>query len=554
MVLCGLGARLAWVQVMGGPALAEAAVEQRALTVPLSPTRGRILDRHGAPLSDSRLSYRVAVYPAFLPAESAALDVLAQSLDSSPQRLLSCFGDGQLPVFVASGLGPERAAAVMGLGLTGVAVVADETRYGPGSLARHAVGYVGGAGPGAAGGGWGQDGLERAWDTVLRGMGPHLLALFVDGRGEVMPQLGWRKLFRGTGGSPWTSLPCDIVTTIDSRVQRVVEEVMDARVSRGAVVVMDPHSGDILAVASRPDYDQDGVAAHLDRADGSLLNRALAAYPPGSVFKPLVMAAALESGAVMPDETFTCRGKVAAAGRVLLCHSWAGGGHGEVSLTEAVRVSCNAVFVEIGQRLGQDELAEWAARFGLGRTTGTGLPGEAAGSLPGPEENGPEPEAAFGQGSVLTTPIQIARAYSVIANGGRLVQPRLAREIRSPAGVRAGVGGRTSGGGEAEEGRVISRFTAAEVTAALTAAVADGTGRAAGTVPGVAGKTGTVETGRLSPGGAKLYAGWFAGFWPAGRANSAQMVIVVLVEDSTVGGREAADVFGEIVRRVAEGR
>ncbi|MEW6032178.1 MAG: penicillin-binding transpeptidase domain-containing protein [Bacillota bacterium] len=550
-VLAALGLRLAWVQVAAGAGLAEAAVAQRALAVPLSPSRGSILDRHGVSLSDSRTAYRVAVYPALLASEPARVEVLAGVLGFGATELLVRLGGGTLPVFVARGLDAGAAAAVMALGLPGVAVVADESRYGPGALARHVVGYVSGAHPDAPGGGRGADGLELAWDPFLQGSGPAFLALFVDGRGEPIPELGWRKLHRDGSSSPWATLPCDLVTTLDITVQAVVEEVMDRLVSRGAVVVLDPRTGDILAMASRPDFAPWAVASHLGREDGPLVNRAIAAYPPGSILKPMVLAAALEEGLVRPDETFVCTGAASLGGREFSCHARPAGGHGELSVQEALSVSCNSVFLELAGRLGQDRLAAWSDRFGLGRASGVGLPGESTAALPATAAEGPDPGAGLGLGRVTLTPLQAARAYAVFARGGRAAEPRLAAALVSPVGARAGLGRRTPGDEEAPGGaRIISRFTAAAVTAGLVAAVRDGTGRGAGTVRDVAGKTGTVETGQATPDGRKLYHGWFAGYWPQ---YSPRLVITVLIEDTTVGGREAALVFGEILAGLTGG-
>lgn len=552
LACAGACARLAWLQVGRHRALAEAAVLSRAQTVPLNPSRGRILDREGRPLSAGGVSYRVAVYPVLVAGEDR-MSLLAGALDLSPAQLrdrLAAGGGG--PVFVATGLGAAAAGRVSALGLEGVAVVADEERYGPEALARHAVGYVSAAGEAGGGNaaGPGADGLELAWDAYLGGRGPELLALFVDGRGQPLGELGWRKLHWAGGNSPWTGLPCDLVTTIDAGIQTAVEAALDRTgpdgrpaVPRGAAVVLDPATGDILALASRPNYEQGDVAGSLGRADGALLDRAIAAYPPGSAFKPLLLAAALEEGVTEPGATFHCDGSAPdGPGQGISCTARARGGHGDLTLEEALAVSCNVVFTELGLELGQDRLAEWAGRFGLGTTTGAGLPGENAGSLPPPATVRAEPQAAFGQGSLTASPLQMALAYAAIANGGCLPRPRLALELRSPVGARTILSRQRSS-------RVVSPAVAAEVTLALTRAVQTGTGRAAAVAEGVAGKTGTAETGRRGADGRELYDGWFAGFWPVW---DPRYVVVVLIEDTPAGGGAAAGVFGDILRGILE--
>lgn len=520
---------------------------QRAQMVPLGPSRGAVLDRNGLSLTDARLCYRVAVYPGLVAPLSQAASSLAEALSLNRETLDHLLGSTDLPVFVADRLDAEAAGRVMSLGLEGVAVVPDEARYGEAALARHAVGYVQSGGVSGGGGGTpataplGADGLEQAWDEYLRGTGPDHLAFFVDGRGEPFRGLGWRKLFRGGGSSPWTTLPCDLVTTIDLDVQEVVEAVLDRRMTQGAVVVIEPRSGEVLAIASRPDFAPDRVAGYLDRPDSPLVNRAVAAYPPGSVFKPVVVAACLETGTVAVDEAFLCDASGTGIGGTSYCWARESGGHGRVTPAEALAHSCNDTLVQMGARLGSDQLAVWAGRFGFGRTTGLGLPGESEGS-PARMSGSLEPEASFGQGSLEVTPVQIARFYATLANGGIRPGLRLADQLVAPIGARA-----VLGTGEDRE-RVISPFVASEVTAGLVQAVSGGTGQAAAVLPGVAGKTGTAETGRRDAAGRELYHGWFAGFWPT---VAPRLVIVVLIEDTPVGGGEAAAIFGEILESLA---
>lgn len=544
LALSMLGLRCGWLQVVDHTRLARAAVAQRAQVVPLGPSRGGVLDRHGNSLTGTTLCYRVAVYPGLVPAGTAASATLAQALGRAPEAVDRLLQSTDLPVFVADGLDAETAAVVAALGLEGVAVVADERRYGADAVARHVVGYVQTGGVAGGGGGSvatapvGADGLEKAWDAYLRGTGPDYLALFMDGRGRPLTQLGWRKLHQTGGSSAWVDLPCDLVTTIDRRVQEVVEQVLRRRVARGAVVVVEPRSGDILAMASRPDFSPGDLARYLELPGAPLVNRALVAYPPGSVYKPVVLAAALESGAVPPDEWFVCDGSETAGGRELGCWARDVGGHGRVTPGQALAVSCNDVLVQIWARLEPGQVAEWAARFGFGRPSGLGLPGEATGNL-GSVDTASAPEQAFGQGELEVTPLEVARFYAAIANRGLRPRLRLADELVAPNGARAVVGGLGAGGE-----RVLSPFTALEVTRGLALAVTQGTGRAAAVVDGVAGKTGTAETGRHDAAGRPLYHGWFAGFWPT---LDPRLVIVVLAEDTPVGGAAAAEVFGEIL-------
>jgi len=527
VMLGSLGYRLFTLQIQQSEALSRKAYQQRTQTLPLQMRRGQILDRNGQPLTDPESSFGVAVFPKLLPGAAVVRRALEPLLGKERvELLLERAGKGHEPRWVLEGLTREEAAEVEALGLPGVGSGPVGRRYGLESLARHLVGYANDQG--------GQQGLELAFEQQLAGERVPVLSATFDGRES--PLFGGRVSARmpEAGKEPY-----DLLTTIDRRIQERVEQVLDQTLHptggplRGAVVVLDVKTGEPLAIASRPDYDQADLPGG---GDGALINRALQAYEPGSVFKAIVAAAALDSGLVSLDEEFVCTGHYELGD---MRFGEPGKGHGRITFAEALGQSCNITFIKVGlERLGGERLLEAAQRFGLGEPAGLypGAP-EGAGNLPALRYGGDVAQFSFGQAGLQASPLQIARAFAAIANGGILPPVNLVTAIVKPDGEVIA----QPQTGEAAR-RVISAQTAAALQEALlrtTHPEGEGTGRRAW-VNGVgsAGKTGSAETG------AEVHA-WFAGWVPAEQPRYA---IAVWIENGQAGGTYAAPLF----RRVAE--
>jgi peptidoglycan glycosyltransferase/penicillin-binding protein 2 len=335
----------------------------------------------------------------------------------------------------------------------------------------------------------------------------------------------------------------DVVLTLDAGIQRVAEDAVRTSLKKGAVVVLDAASGDVLAMASAPAFSQRQPEDALSSGDSPFINRAIGGlgYPPGSTFKLVTAAAALERGLVSPDETFSCTGSISVGSLTFRCHSFERGGHGKLTMREAIAQSCNVAFIEIAQRVGAKALLEMAQRLGFGTVTGTGMPGECAGNLPAAADvfAGDLANTALGQGKVLATPLQVAHLMSIIANDGIDPGVRLVRELRDGNGL---VLRRTPA---AEPKRVLSQEVAAELQKGLEAATDHGTA-APGFIPGFgsAGKTGSAEA---SIDGRETVDAWFVGYAPQ---YSPKYVICVLAEEGISGGQSAAPVFKEIMTKI----
>ncbi len=344
--------------------------------------------------------------------------------------------------------------------------------------------------------------------------------------------------------------PAKVVLTLDYDLQAKAEELLAGR--EGAVVALDPKTGGILALASSPTYDPNKFVTRFtpeewtslaENPDNPLLNRAIQGlYSPGSMFKLVMAAAGLDTGTVTPATTSYCTGSTLIYGRQFRC--WFEGGHGTLDLPEAIRLSCNIYFYNIGRRMSIDTIARYAGELGLGRKTGIDIPGEREGLVPDTEWKkkvmkedwypGETISVAIGQGPLQVTPVQIAALTATIANRGTRVRPHLALEDETQAGIV----------------RVPSAVLNEIIEGMWRSANAGGTGAAA-RVEGfdVCSKTGTVQTiGRETAerlGIKPKNHSWFTGFAPR---SDPRIVVTVLVEFGGSGGVTAAPVAGELFK------
>ncbi|NLG84036.1 MAG: penicillin-binding protein 2 [Firmicutes bacterium] len=398
------------------------------------------------------------------------------------------------------------------------------TRYGPRPLAVHLIGYVNpGDGRGAAG-------LEEIYDDLLcRGPG-RVMAAVVDARREPLRGLG-RRLLR----LPLTETAA-VRLTIDRQLQEKVEAIADRRLQKGAIVVLAAHTGEILAMTSRPCFDPEHPGDYLNRKDAPFLNRALTAYPPGSLFKLTVLAAALEERPAAFWDLYEDEGTVAVGASLFRCPE---GSHGLITLADALAFSCNTTFIHLGLGLGAERLLRMAERLGCGVPATADLAGEDPGDLPA-AGNVPPAELAnlsIGQGRLRISPLQMARLVAAVANGGYLPT------LRTVLGLEDGRG-RLKAFPFPPPRRVLREETTRYIRAMMAGVVRYGTGRAAALPCGVAGKTGTAQTGRRDRDGRSLTHAWFAGFAPV---KDPHYVAVVFLEDGGAGGTAAAPVFREVM-------
>ena len=375
-------------------------------------------------------------------------------------------------------------------------------------------------------------GLEKALDALLTGSGARdtlLCSVTAQGTLRTGEQVQHLQADSGAVG---------VRLTLSRSVQRAAEAVAAQTMTTGCILVLDVRTAALRACVSVPGFDPADPAASLEAPDSPFLNRALQAYAVGSVFKPVLAAAALEAG-LAPE--YDCNGAVVVDGQIFRC---AGGvPHGEVDLLAALAKSCNGYFIRLGQQLGAQALLQQAQALGFGRSIGLaeGLTAQS-GVLPGAEElaqSGQLANFSFGQGSLLATPLQVAAMMNTIANGGVYRAPCLL-----DCALDETSGEELSAFARPQAERVLTEQTAAALRTMLEQTVAEGTAQDASGLPGgAAGKTGTAQTGQFTAEGKERMNLWFAGFYPA---EDPQYTIVVLQDGQTQAAVSSAAVFAQL--------
>jgi penicillin-binding protein 2 len=559
--------QLWYLQVLEGGHFLEASDKNRIRVRPIAAPRGILFDRHGLPLVDNRPSFTLSLMPRELDRDpvkrDAVLGRVASLLQIPFEDLVDVASrvpaDSLQPVRVRRGLTLEDVAKVeeWKLELPGIIVEVEPQRAYPTSrFAAHLLGYVREAndeqlkqGRYHRGDMVGQTGLERLLDEFLRGRdGGERIE--VDAMGRAI------RVVQQTEPHPGAA----VITTIDRRVQETAERAMEGRA--GAVVVMDPRSGDVLAMVSTPAFEIDRFTGTIDRnawlrviqdPGHPLLNRTIQTqYPPGSVFKIVVTAAGLQEGTLTPSDRVHCTGEFHLG--VWTFKDWKKQGHGNVDLLRGIRDSCDVFFYNAGLKVGASAIAKYAAAFGFGAPTGIALGGEKFGFIPQPKLSkkgrpiawhaGETVNMSIGQGALLVTPMQVAGLMSAVANGGVLWKPRLVQRIeRIDKGVVWNDPGKVTGHVE------LSPVVWAFLRQALWAVVNDGGTGGAARIPGldVAGKTGTAQIIAKSKSEKGQDHAWFAAFAPV---KDPEVVVVVLVERGGHGGDVAAPIAKQILSTI----
>ena len=559
----GLLGQLWYLQVLEGGKLQEMSERNRIRIRPVAAPRGILFDRNGLPLVDNRPAFTLSLIPREIDDRDtviARLSVLLKIPLSDLQEALDRVPpDSFRPVRVRRGLTLEEVTKVeeRKLELPGVVVEVEPQRVYPTStFAAHLLGYVREVsddqmkqGRYRRGDMIGQSGLERLLDEYLRGRdGGERIE--VDAMGRPV------QVMRREEPDPGAQ----VVTTVDRRIQEAAERAMAGR--SGAVVVMDPRNGDVLAMTSSPAFELDRLAGNLDKDEWlkvirdpltPLMNRALQSqYAPGSVFKVVVAAAGLQEGSLTPMDRIYCNGEFHLGQWTF--KDWKEGGHGHVDTRSALIHSCNIFFYQAGLKVGPAAIARYAEAFGLGSPSGIDLGGEKPGLVPFVDgrrrvdgrkwQAGDTVNMSIGQGQVLVTPMQVARMMSAVANGGVLWRPRLVQRVERVDGLLA------YSSASKMTGRVdLSPIVWAFLRHALSGVVNEGGTGGAARIPGidVAGKTGTAQSINKSDAAKGQDHAWFASFAPV---QDPEVVVVGLVERGGKGGQVAAPIARQIYQAI----
>jgi len=517
--------------VLEGPALRDLASRQHQSRVALQPERGPIVDRHGDVLALTVESAGVYIRPGALDITGEVIAVLGRTLNLPPEVIARRLKTNEPFVWLLRGATPEQGEAIAALGLHGVGFEPGRRRFFPrGPLAGQVLGFAGIDSQGL-------EGVELSYDRDLRGVAGSL-RVERDARGRHIDSDG--------ASQPAPHHGARVELTLDATLQQVTEDELNAAVvarqaAAGVAIVMDPSTGEILALANVPRFDPNHVGQFT--AD-HWRNRVTAdTYEPGSTFKGVLAAAAIEAGVVHPDDRIFCEnGSFTVGKRVVHDHE----PYGWLSFADVIKHSSNIGAAKVGERLGAAKLSAAIQAFGFGALTQVDLPGEVPGLVRRADKWARINlvTTSFGQG-ISVTPLQLLRAYAAIANGGKLMRPYIVRRIVAPDGSVL------HENQPQVIGEPISAGTAAIVSNMLRGVVEGGTGTQA-QIEGisVAGKTGTAQkvdgkTGRYS---ARARMSSFVGFFPVDAPRFAILVVIDSPRTATYGGLVAAPVF----RRIGE--
>ena len=544
--------------------------------------RGQIVDRAGNPMAQTRVGYNLCLqFPtplAFSESEvrtyaerriAAAQGFLGRPITWTPEQMAKHYKNrGILPMVIAVDLKHSEIDAIKKAKPEGLSLQPTYQRHYPnGKFAGHIIGYAGRSGRALDGpiesnepmwpGAEGREGLEQSFDDQLQGRaGQYHIVMDASGRRAseqvaIPPQPGY-----------------NVVTTIDTRIQKLCESALERGCKRGALVIVNPNNGDILALASWPSFNPNSFVPFISTEAFNSLNndpnlpllpRAFrSAYAPGSTFKVIVGLAAMQSGKVDPHDEFSCPGSLKIGG--LTFRNWKSSHAGSLDFEDALTQSCNTWFYQVGMKIGGVTMADYSQRFGLGQKTGIPLNAESAGSIPTDEYmervhhrrllNGDLANFSIGQGDVTTTPLQMAMAMGAVGNGGTLYSARLVNQVLSI------------------DGQIVTAYDVRarsqtdldkEVFSSLKRGMLGVVESRAGTAPvarisglRVAGKTGTAQWG---PKNKEKTAAWFVGFAPVDKPKYAFAVVYesdVRNADDAHGGTSAAPIVARVLRELAK--
>lgn len=525
--------RIFYIQIFQGQRLDSEASGQRISTAVIEKSRGSIVDRNLIPFTNRTLESLLVLEPLVLRGKNDYIEKLSDVLDLSTEKLKGEIASTKAPIIIEAR--ENKVNDAQNIKGNGVSVINKLKRYGEFPMLAHVLGYLNKTDQvGAAG-------LEKFYDDDLKASSDNSIRIVTNANDEILQGIGCRIKRAGARDNI-----LNVKLTVDYHIQKITEDIMAKYGISGAVVVEDVNTGDIVAIASSPEFNQNDVGSYLKSPYNELFNRAVASYNIGSVFKVISAAAALESKTPLIED-YTCNGVIELGDREFKCSSYEKGGHGEIGFGEAFANSCNPYFIELGIDVGSKKLLEMAEKFGFGKLTGIGAQGvdEAKGNIPpidGSYTSGDIANISIGQGGIMATPVQVADMIATVANGGIRNQVNIVDSIIDSDGNEIRKIRKTGWN------RVISKNTAEKIKEMMEAAVDHGTGVKAKPEENfiACGKTGSAETG-VYINGEKVVHGWFAGYFPG---NNPKYSIAVFVENGKSGGQAAAPIFKEIAEEI----
>lgn len=525
-----LAYRLFLLQVIENDEMLQKASAQRNDGVSVNNLRGTIFDRNLIPLTDNDEKTELIVMPKLLDNPEKDAKFIAKEIGVDYDTL---FKEIKLDKPLQYEMDYAKAINIKKVLKNGISVITTYSRYGTSSIARHVIGYVNGDGTG-------QSGIEKGYDSYLKRNGHQEIGILEDGFKKPLTGFGFR-----AADTYLNDQNTNVKLTLDYHFQNIIERAFDNNGYIGAAVLLDVKSGDILAMVSRPDYDQNNVAKYFTSPNKELINRALYPYPIGSIFKIIIAEAAFETGMVKEDDMFYCPGYIMVDGQMKKCASYNEGGHGNINFANAFAESCNTTFITVGLKLGFNNIVEIARKFGLGQSLGLdihGLP-EDPGLIPYKKyfSNREVANMSIGQGEILVTPLQAANLIAIVANNG------VQKHVNIVDSIVDNDGNVIKKIKSDESSRALPSESIQRVKKLMSLVTKSGTGVKANLEEygGAAGKTSTAETGRYV-GDEQILDAWFGGYFPE---NNPQYSLVIVIENGKAGS-QAAGLFADIAAAI----
>lgn len=535
--------RIAYLQSSAGGDYVKRAYDQQTRSRLIAPRRGNITDRNGVVLAGTQTAAAVSVIHAQISEPEKTAKALSEVLGLNYDDVLEKVNKNVALVRIKDKADAEEMEKLRAMKLDGVMIDEDIKRIYPyKTTAAQVIGFSGKDNMGIIG-------LEAKYDSVLRGEKGRIMT-YTKATGAEIPNLPQQRIAPKDG--------CDLVTTIDINIQRFAEQLIEntvkiKRAKSGAIIVMDPRNGEILAMANCPSFDlNDPYTAAFDIPEAAnktdALNRMWRnfvindTYEPGSTFKVITSAAGLEEGAVHTNDTFNCNAGRTVADRLIKCWRYPRS-HGSETFVQGVQNSCNPVFMDVAARLGGDRFYSYMLKYGFDKKTGVDLPGEAVGIMHKKENIGPLELAtmSFGQGFQIT-PLQLICAVSATINGGRRITPHFAKELRSKDESTPRVFDYPAGE------RIISKETSDTMRVILESVVSQGTGSKT-YIEGmrIGGKT---ATSQKLPRGSGKYIASFCAFAPAEDPRVIALVLINEPQGVYYGGQVAGPVMQRLMQNI----
>lgn len=521
--------RLFHIQIIMGEEYGKSAFEQWFHVIATVADRGTIYDRNRRPLTDKIKENYLIMQPGFR-VNGKNIESISVLTGLGEEEISSSISEDSITELLIKKYDEKAILEIMRN--KGVAIIERSKRYDEEGLASHAIGYINKSKN------VGVSGLEKYFDKELGENREKKVGAILDAHSRIIPGFGYIVMEESNIDKK------NIIVTLDNDIQKICENELDEKNYIGSIVVLDSKSGEILAMASRPKFDQDNVGNHLESNDKELYNKAVQiSYPPGSVFKIVVAAALLENQVINLEDKLFCEGFEILGTTKIKCNSYETGGHGELTFEQGFASSCNSAFIQGASALGGDKLIEMAKKFGIGEETGIRLEEEIGGILSTEDyvKGAGIGNVAIGQGTLEVTPLQVARFTNVIANDGIDVGAKLVKAIIDENGKTL------TEYDEKEIKRIISSDTANKIKKMMFMTVEEGTGKRA-KLSGTEsyGKTGSAQAVGVE--GETVHA-WFTGFF---LGKKSEYVITVIAEDKRSGGRIATPIFADIAKKMMD--